>query len=140
MPYVKCNTIRLTIRSVKCFRKHMDEQYTSDLPPEIEDEETLAEPLSPSELLNKALNLMPGRDLLPYLTTIIYLRKTKGYSWRGISSWLKENGNIETSHTTVCNFFDYVNNHPNYSHELKEAYEELDITLLDRHENPEEYE
>lgn len=118
----------------------MDEQYTSDLPPEIEDEETLAEPLSPSELLNKALNLMPGRDLLPYLTTIIYLRKTKGYSWRGISSWLKENGNIETSHTTVCNFFDYVNNHPNYSHELKEAYEELDITLLDRHENPEEYE
>ncbi|TVP80230.1 MAG: hypothetical protein EA353_04400 [Puniceicoccaceae bacterium] len=116
----------------------MDNEYESNIPPEIEDDETLTEPLSPSELLDKALNIMPGGELLPYLTTIIYLRDHKKYSWRGVATWLKENGNIETSHTTVCNFYKYVHNHPNYRHDLLEAEEELKEMLVEGYLNQHE--
>ncbi|MDQ8195026.1 hypothetical protein QEH59_11355 [Coraliomargarita sp. SDUM461004] len=84
------------------------EDPNNNVPTEIEDEETEATPLSPAELLDKAMDLMPGRELLPYLSTIIYLRKYRDYSWRGIASWLAVNGNIKSSHTTVCNFYKHI--------------------------------
>lgn len=108
------------------------EELDDRVPPEIQDEETEASPLSPSELLDKAMNIMPGRELMPYLSTIIYLRKYKDYSWRGISSWLSENGNVKSSHTTVCNFYKYVteeNLSPEDEIFVRTCFEEVDIKI-----------
>jgi hypothetical protein len=113
-----------------------DHEYTTDLPEEIENEEMASEPLSPSDLLGVALSETPGKELMPYLTTVLYLKEHKKFSYRGIAKWLKEKGNIETSHTTVSRLYQYVTEHPHYSEELREAREELDEILIEQNINP----
>lgn len=115
---------------------HHDTECTTDLPEEIENEDMASEPLSPSDLLGVALSETPGRELMPYLTTILYLREHKKFSYRGIAKWLKEKGNLETSHTTVARLYQYVTEHPHYSDELREAREELDEILIEQRLNP----